>query len=49
LRGLDLGAEMLGVRDAFLSLDIDENKIVVAGPEHGQSFGVVEGGVDVKA
>jgi hypothetical protein len=39
---------MLGVRNSSLTLDVDENEIVVASPEHGQSFGVAEGRVDVK-
>ena len=49
LRGLDLGAEMFGLRDAGFSFDIDENEIVVAGREHGESFAMGEGGVDVEA
>jgi hypothetical protein len=48
-RGLDLGAKMLGLRNAGLALDIDKNEIVMAAPEDGQSFGLAEGGVDVKA
>jgi hypothetical protein len=40
---------MLGVRDARFSFDIDENEIVMAGPEHGQSLGVAKGRVDVKS
>ena len=49
LRGLDLGAEMLGVWDAGLSFDVDQDEIIVAGPEHGESFGVADGRVDVKS
>ena len=40
---------MFGLRDAGFSFDIDENEIVMAGPEHGEGFGVTKGGVDVKA
>jgi hypothetical protein len=49
LSGLDLGAEMLGVWDAGLSFYVDQDEIIVAGPEHGESFGVADGRVDVKS
>ena len=49
LCGLDLGAEMFGVWNASFSFDVDQDEIVVAALEHGQSFGVAEGGVDVKS
>jgi hypothetical protein len=34
LRGLDLGAEMLGLWNAGLSFDVDEDEIIVTAPEH---------------
>jgi hypothetical protein len=40
---------MFGLRDAGLSFDIDQDEIVVTGPEHGHRFGVAEGGVNVKS
>ena len=40
---------MFGLWDAGLAFDVDQNEIVVTGPKHGQSFGVAEGGVDVKS
>jgi hypothetical protein len=49
LCGLDLGTEMFGVWNGGFSFDVDQDKIIVAPPEHGQSFGVAEGGVDMKS
>jgi hypothetical protein len=40
---------MFGVWDAAFAFDIDENQIVLLRPEHGQGFGVIKGGVDVKS
>jgi len=49
LGSLDLGTHMFCVRDAALSFNVDQDKIVGSGPEHGQPVGVTECGIDVKA
>jgi len=46
LRRLDLGAHVLGVRNAALPFNVDQDKVVGAAPEQGQSFAVAERGIN---
>ena len=45
----DVGAELFAVVDAGFSVDVDEDEVVLSLAEEFESFGGVEGGIDVKA
>jgi hypothetical protein len=40
---------MLCIVDTSFSFDIDQNEIVLAAPEHRETFGITEGRIDFEA
>src|SRR5271155_320337 len=40
---------MFGVGDAVFAFDVNQHEVVLPAPEHGEAFGITEGGIDLKA
>lgn len=48
LSSLDLRAQMFSQRNAAFTFYVDQNKIVMARPEHGQAFYMAEGRIHLE-
>jgi hypothetical protein len=48
MRRFYLGTHVLSLRNSSFAFDVDQDKIILTGVEQRETFGMVEGGVNVK-